>query len=137
MGQRIDPTCDVCGTEKQYRHGIGSYCPNVNCGGTETPETIKSDTPPPDGHFVKLGAPSVQMVLEENIRAKTSLTKAEAVDLFAVLTDGTERRIVAVKLQVKPSIPDRRPGLTVTTSPSARFPKGFPLTLASRDGVSL
>jgi hypothetical protein len=137
MGQRIDPTCDVCGTEKQYRHGIGSYCPNVNCGASILAPEKQDDAPPADGHFIKLNSGSVQMVLEENIRAKTTLTKAEAVDLFAVLTDGTERRIVAVKLQVKPSIPDRRPGLTVTTSPSARFPKGFPLTLASRDGVSL
>jgi hypothetical protein len=131
MAQRLDPTCDVCGTQKEYRQGIGSYCPNANCGGTLCPETIVADTPPADGHFVKLGSESVQVVLEENLRAKTTLKKVEAIELYGILADGTERRLTGVKLQVKAQQPDRRQAPTRTTG------NGVQLRLASREGVAL
>jgi hypothetical protein len=136
MGQHLTPSCDVCGTEKQFRRGIGSYCPNVNCGGTETPETIAADSPPTDGKFVMLSAESVGVVLEERLRKEPMLDKVKVTDLFAALSDGSERRLTGLKVQVRYPKPNRTPG-PKRTAFSKKHPDGVTLRLASRDGVAL
>jgi hypothetical protein len=129
----IDPTCDVCGTPMQHAPVLGAYCPNNKCGEEEVSITLIEDTPPPEnGRFVKLSSKSVQIALEEKLRAEQPmLSKVQAKDLFAILADGTTRRVAEIMLQVKHPKPDRRPGPKRTTS------NGVELRLASREGVSL
>jgi hypothetical protein len=117
----------------QHAPVLGAYCPNNNCGGTATPETLVEDTPPPaNGRFVQLSSKSVQIALEEKLRAEQPmLANVKAVDLFAELLDGTKRKVSAVLLQVRHPKPDRRPG------PKRKTTNGVELRLASRDGVSL
>lgn len=142
MGVPVDPTCDVCGTAKQSAPGIGTYCPNNGCGDPENSGSIvvslEDDRPPTNGKFVKLSSRSVQIALEEKLRAEQPmLDKIRGVDLFGVLVDGTPRKLTEVMLQVRHPKPDRRPGATRITTPSERHPKGVVLRLASREGVSL
>lgn len=130
-------TCDVCGTPKKYAPVLGAYCPNEKCGGTETPETIVEKAPPPNGRFVKLSSKSVQIALEEKLRAEQPmLAKVDAIDLFVELADGSQRQAKNVLLQVKHPKPNLRPGPS-RIAVSAMHPKGITIKLATRDGVDI
>lgn len=137
MGQHLTPTCDVCGTEKQFRHGIGSFCPNDNCGGTATPETLRDDAPPLNGKFVRLTEGSVNVVMEDKLRSQPMLEKIDVVGLYGGLSDGTTRRITSLLVEIKHPLPNRRPGPTRTTRGGKMHPKGVTIGLATRDGVDV
>lgn len=136
MGQTLDPSCDVCGTPKNYRRGVGSFCPNINCGGTMTPEQLKDDTPPANGKYVQLSKASVKVLMEEKIRTQPMLDKIDVLDAYGVLEDGTERRLSALKVQVRYPKPDARSGPKRTVF-SKMNPEGVTIRLATRDGVDI
>lgn len=136
MGQHLTPTCDVCGTEKNFRRGIGSFCPNINCGGTMTPEQIHEETPPTDGKFAKLTAASVKVITEEKLRTQPMLDKVDVIDLYGVHADGTARRITHLMVQLRYPKANKRPG-PKRTAFSAMHPDGITIRLATREGVDI
>jgi hypothetical protein len=136
MGQHLTPTCDVCGTEKNFRRGIGSFCPNLNCGGTATPESLHDDTPPAEGKYAKVTAASVKVVMEENLRKQPMLDKVDVIDVFGVHADGTTKRISHLMVQLRYPKLNRRPG-PKRTAFSAMHPDGITLKLATRDGEDI
>jgi hypothetical protein len=136
MGQHLTPTCDVCGTEKNFRRGVGSFCPNLNCGGVMTPEDLHGDKAPADGKYAQLSKASVKVVMQEKLRTQPMLDKVDVIDLYGVLEDGTERRLNALKVQVRYPDPDRRAGAKRTVF-SKMNPEGVTIRVVTRDGVDI